>query len=78
MFVTTDKRHNALTKNSTAHSNNTIQTHSTENTNLSSLRMLIKGRSSKNLRLAEALRPWFKNQKLKVSSNSLTKFSDQV
>ena len=43
MFVTTDKRHNALTKNSTAHSNNTIQTYSTENTNFSSLRMLIKG-----------------------------------
>ena len=43
MFVTTDKRHNALTKNSIAHSNNTIQTHSTENTNFSSLRMLIKG-----------------------------------
>ena len=37
MFVTTDKRHNALTKNSIAHSNNTIQTHSTENTILRDL-----------------------------------------
>ena len=67
MFVTTDKRHNALTKNSIAHSNNTKHTNSTENTNFSSLMMLI-------LRIWDLLRhrdPGLKIKNLKVSSNSL-------
>ena len=44
MFVSTDKRHNALTKNSSAHSNNyKIQTHGTQTINFSSPMILIKG-----------------------------------